>query len=76
MTRQEFDNIGDGWYKRTHALRAILENQNETPERHEKALDLFYKMVIRMIRVQKMYQRINTVNQTDLPIGGYTGNTQ
>lgn len=53
-TQKEFWELAENWYQRTHKLRLVTENENETPERRSKALKLFLIMAGRMQKVTKM----------------------
>lgn len=60
ITEKQFWEIAERWYQRTHRLREIAEDENETPERKKKALELFSIMVIRMMKVARMAVEIRT----------------
>jgi hypothetical protein len=35
-TEKEYWELAETWYQRTHRLREVAENKNETPERKRK----------------------------------------
>jgi hypothetical protein len=57
---KEFWELAENWYRRTHKLREVAENNNETPERKKKAKKLFLIMVYRMMRLKTMSIKIRT----------------
>lgn len=53
-TRTEFYKFADVWYQRTHRLREIWQDENETSIRKEKAFylwDVMYKRVMKLVQV-------------------------
>lgn len=58
MTEEEFLNIVQSWYDRTHKLREISENALETKKRKQKAFKLFLEMAGRMQNVCYNYSLI------------------
>lgn len=59
-SEKDFWIVAEDWYKRTHRLRLISENENETEERRSKAIKLFMSMLGRMQTISVMASRIKT----------------
>lgn len=70
-TRKQFDDYADVWYQRSHKLRYIWQNPEETEQRREKAKRLWnvcYKKVMICVHISiKLNQHIHP---NDLEKGG------
>ena len=47
-TRSALHEVADNWYKRTHNLRMVWQNEQETEQRKTKAFALFLLMSKRL----------------------------
>jgi len=62
--------IAESWYKRTHSLRNIAENENDI--RNKKALKLFIIMLSRMTQISSIAVMIkNSKIKIKYPKGGH-----
>ena len=51
MTRTEFYDFADVWYQRTHKLRCVWQDKNETNSRRIKAYYLWFLMARRVLHL-------------------------
>ena len=58
-TRQEFYEFADIWYQRTHKLREIWQDKNQTTIKREKAYLLFKVMLKRVMQLAQVAIKIN-----------------
>lgn len=58
-TAQEFYDFADIWYQRTHKLRKVWKDKNQTKEKREKAFLLFKVMLQRVIKLTQIATKSN-----------------
>lgn len=58
-TRDEFIKFADVWYQRTHKLRKVWQDENETNERRVKGLKLCAEMYLRVMYLADIAIKIN-----------------
>jgi uncharacterized protein YhaN len=66
-TSEEFYEFADIWYQRTHNLRRIWQNENETEKRRAKAFMLWLRMHNRVMKLVPLAIRINNPNNKKAP---------
>ena len=75
-TLKQGEIVADRYYQRAHSLRAVWENEKESPEKRKKALFLFMPLVYIVSSLTLEYSRIINfyINATGEPAGIISGN--
>jgi hypothetical protein len=64
-TINQFNDFADVWYQRTHNLREVWQNNDETLERRIKAFKLFHIMSIRVLNLVQFSMKLQQYNPKD-----------
>lgn len=58
-TEDQFYQFADVWYQRTHKLRLVWQNPDETIENQFKAFLLWQKMGARVLKLADIAKKLN-----------------
>lgn len=64
-TREQFYDFADVWYQRTHKLREIWQDVDQSEERKEKAFRLWYIMYNRVMKLVNATLIMNQAKSLD-----------
>jgi len=62
MKKQEFYQVSENWYQRTHKLRRVWQNKENSLQKRVKAFYLFQIMMKRVLHCTQIAIKINQVN--------------
>ena len=60
-TEDQFYEVADVWYQRTHKLRLIWQNENETIENQIKAFKLWQLMEERVLKLKEIAVKLQII---------------